>query len=195
MERTSFRKVPGVIDFNTEPLWTVPGFFSPEECARWIELAFASAPERASVNLPGGPVVDDRLRNNTRVIRDDLEAAVALTERVRPHVPATMWEGQWAFAGVNERLRIYLYEPGQYFKPHYDGCWAPNDDERSWLTFMIYLNTPDAGGQTRFLDMDTDVEAREGSALFFQHRLLHEGAEVTAGAKYALRTDVMYRRA
>jgi hypothetical protein len=28
----------------------------------------------------------------------------------------------------------------------------------------------------------------------FQHFLLHEGCYVTSGLKYALRTDVMYRR-
>ena len=32
-------------------------------------------------------------------------------------------------------------------------------------------------------------------ALLFQHRLLHEGAEVTAGVKYVVRSDIMYRRA
>lgn len=31
-----------------------------------------------------------------------------------------------------------------------------------------------------------------GLGLFFKHRLLHEGAEVLRGVKYALRTDVMY---
>ena len=33
-----------------------------------------------------------------------------------------------------------------------------------------------------------------GKALVFLHLLLHEGAPVTGGRKYALRTDVMYRR-
>ena len=32
-------------------------------------------------------------------------------------------------------------------------------------------------------------------ALIFEHELLHEGAAVTAGRKYVLRSDVMYGRA
>lgn len=38
------------------------------------------------------------------------------------------------------------------------------------------------------------VRPAVGRALFFQHRVVHEGAEVTSGEKLVLRTDVMYRR-
>lgn len=36
------------------------------------------------------------------------------------------------------------------------------------------------------------VRAQAGDVLIFDHRLLHEGAAVTSGVKYAVRTDVMY---
>jgi hypothetical protein len=60
----------------------------------------------------------------------------------------------------------------------------------SLLTFMIYLNEGYAGGETRF--DDAKVAGRTGMALVFHHGLVHEGAEVTEGKKYALRSDVMY---
>ena len=69
-----------------------------------------------------------------------------------------------------------------------------SDDEQSLLTFMVYLNEGFAGGETRFFESGVTVTPRTGLALLFQHFLLHEGASVTAGVKYALRTDVMYRR-
>lgn len=37
------------------------------------------------------------------------------------------------------------------------------------------------------------MNPKAGSVLLFQHRgLLHEGAVVTAGTKYTIRTDIIY---
>ncbi len=58
---------------------------------------------------------------------------------------------------------------------------------------MVYLNDDFTGGTTNFLHLEKRIEPRAGMALFFQHRLLHEGSEVTDGVKYVLRSDVMYR--
>lgn len=69
----------------------------------------------------------------------------------------------------------------------------------SLLTFMIYLNEGYEGGETQFDDAaksppgeSVSVAGKVGMALVFEHELLHEGAEVTAGVKYVLRSDVMY---
>ena len=105
-----------------------------------------------------------------------------------------MHDGAWRFHAVNERFRFYKYEPGQRFKLHHDGCFARSDDEASFLTFMIYLNEPEDGGETSFPELDLLVPAKTGHALFFQHSLLHEGTELKAGLKYVLRSDLMYRR-
>ena len=75
-----------------------------------------------------------------------------------------------------------------------DGAFVRDEREESLLTFMVYLNEGFAGGDTRFYDYDVSVTPRTGMALLFQHFTLHEGCSVTAGVKYALRTDVMYRR-
>jgi prolyl 4-hydroxylase len=96
--------------------------------------------------------------------------------------------------GANERLRCYRYAPGQRFKPHFDGSFARDHDERSLLTFMVYLNDDFEGGETALLDLDQMVAPKTGSALLFQHPILHEGCTVTRGVKYALRSDIMYRR-
>jgi len=48
------------------------------------------------------------------------------------------------------------------------------------------------GGATNFKDIS--IKPETGMALIFKHELLHEGAKVTAGLKYVLRSDVMYRR-
>ncbi|THI92738.1 MAG: hypothetical protein CAF41_000005 [Nitrospira sp. CG24A] len=75
--------------------------------------------------------------------------------------------------------------------------------EESQLTFMIYLNEGMTGGETRFFaDMEQtflqhpylSVEPKEGMALVFMHSIWHEGAVVSSGEKYVLRTDIMYRQ-
>ncbi|GEL72019.1 2OG-Fe(II) oxygenase [Myxococcus virescens] len=84
--------------------------------------------------------------------------------------------------------------PPPHSAPHFDGAFVRTRDERSLLTFMVYLNECPGGGATNFLSLGHSVTPRTGSALLFNHRLLHEGATVTQGRKYALRTDLMYRR-
>jgi len=58
-------------------------------------------------------------------------------------------------------------------------------------TFLIYLNTPLAGGATTFPDAGVTVHAVAGHAVFFayplptpQTKTLHGGAPVTAGEKW-----------
>jgi hypothetical protein len=191
----------GILDLDTPLWWTADGLLSAQECAAWIGRIEAAPREMATINAPGGPVLDERMRNNTRVILDDEETARELFVRVRAHVPERMYrvfdkgrESEQRVVGLNERFRCYRYAPGQRFGPHYDGAFVRNDEEQSLLTLLLYLNAPEEGGATAFLDLEEEVMPRPGLALFFQHRLLHEGAELVRGHKYVLRTDVMYRR-
>ena len=57
---------------------------------------------------------------------------------------------------------------------------------------MVYLNDDFAGGETEFVDLRRTIVPRTGSALLFQHMLLHAGETVTSGVKYVLRSDVLY---
>ena len=72
------------------------------------------------------------------------------------------------------------------------------------MTLHLYLNEADEvskleGGATRFHHLYggegfLDIVPKFGRVLLFQHqKLVHSGAEVSAGVKYTLRTDVMYR--
>ena len=61
---------------------------------------------------------------------------------------------------------------------------------------MVYLNDGFGGGSTNF-DLrypygEVEVVPKAGMALLFVHSFRHEGAVVTSGAKYVLRSDVMY---
>ena len=151
----------------------------------------------------------DSFRKSGRCLIDSASCAHLLWQRVKPLLPAVMRHddggrrGNWEPVGLNERLRFLQYTPGDYFKPHCDGSFAyppghPRFGERSLLTLMVYLNAPEKGGETNFLNEHdesrvTAVTPDTGVALIFEHELWHEGALLKQGTKFAIRTDVMFR--
>ena len=181
-----------------DDIWTVDGALDPAECAAWITWGEAQGFEEAPVTTGHGPEMRKDIRNNSRVMADLPELAEGLWQRLRGVVPAD-WEGR-APVGVNERLRLYRYDPGQRFAAHFDGYFRRPTGEKSELTLMVYLNDGFEGGETTFYGSWRNypdrpyVRAvpRRGRALLFRHHLLHEGTPVLSGRKYALRTDVMY---
>ncbi len=178
-----------------EFIFVVHDFLTPEECAAFIVESEQEGYGDAPIMMGGKPILMKDVRNNERVIHDDVPLAAKLFERVRPFLPAQ--RGKWSLTGLNERFRYYRYDPGQAFAPHYDGSFRRGNGEESLLTFMIYLNDGYKGGNTRFYrdndQLKVDVAPRQGMALVFDHLQLHEGAPVISGRKYVLRTDVMFR--
>ncbi len=171
-------------------LFTMENLLSESECTQLIEHFEAQGPELAPINSIRGAEVRTELRNNSRVIKDDPEFAARLFERAAPHLPHQV--SGHTVRGANERLRFYRYHPGEYFGLHRDGCFVRDSGERSFLTFMVYLNGGFEGGETDFPELQKTVTPKRGLGVAFQHRLIHEGKELIRGVKYALRTDVMY---
>ncbi len=170
---------------------TVRDVLSEAECTAWIAEMERQGFEAAPITTGAGFIMAPSVRNNTRVMVDDVERAAALWERLAPFVPEEV--GRWRAVGLNERLRVYRYEPGQYFRWHMDGAFRRSPREASLLTCMVYLNDEGLeGGATEFSDFER-VLPETGKVLLFDHPLMHQGAPVVRGLKYVLRTDVMYR--
>lgn len=172
----------------TGSIFTISNVLTAEECRDAIAFAERRGFEVATIEARDGPRLDRDMRSNDRVIVDDIDRADHLWSRVGKFVPRRRY-GRQAL-GLNERIRYYRYTPGQRFSWHYDGSFERDNGEASLLTFMIYLNDGYEGGTTRFEELA--VAGKLGMALVFEHEQLHEGAEVTAGIKYVLRSDVMY---
>ena len=102
-----------------------------------------------------------------------------------------------------EPIQGQRYAVGQEFKGHTD-YFEPSGVEydrycsvagnRTW-TVMIYLNTPEAGGATRFKAVDKIVQPETGKLLAWNNRrpdgslnaaTLHHGMKVRAGTKYVI---------
>jgi len=170
--------------FETAPLLlTIPRVYSAEECARFIALVEAGAPTLATNN----PLY----RDQDRVVRDDPAVAAELFARLGPHLPATV--GPLRLVGLNERLRMYRYRPGQRFAPHTDHWYQPSPTRITLYTVLVYFNDDFEGGETRFVEhLDDIVVPQPGLVAIFQHKLRHEGCPVLRGTKYAMRSDVVY---
>ena len=183
-------------DVDPGKVLLIHDFLSGEACAALIQRSEALLYEPGTV---AGEIIE-HVRNNERVVVDDVALASDLFRRAEPFLPAIQGH---TLVGFNERWRFYRYGPGQTFNPHRDGAYTRmNSYEQSQVTFMIYLNDGMTGGETRFFaDMEhvvqhrpyLSVQPREGMALVFLHSIWHEGAMVHSGQKYVLRTDVMYK--
>lgn len=104
-----------------------------------------------------------------------------------------------------EPIQLVRYEPGQYFKPHYDyldtnvDMYKENVDKNGQrkYTFFVYLTDvpKDAGGTTYFPKLNKHFSGSKGDAIFWDNmgdngkedkRMLHSGTELKKGKKYGL---------
>lgn len=181
------------IDNDRPYIIKVVDVLSKEQCNSLIQRIDESQPEVATVNTSRGTKVRTDIRNNERVIFDDSELSDYLMDQVRENVPQSIHGHQ--LVGANERLRCYRYRPGTRFAPHKDGCFQRDENERSFYTFLVYLNEGFTGGETLFFTKpEIKIQPETGLGLLFQHPFVHEGCLVTEGVKYVVRSDIMYRK-
>lgn len=152
----------------------IPGAFllknvlSPKQCQYFIEQS----------EEEGYSPLKVRFRTNERVIVPNQDVADYCYERVKDFIPDTisinenesdlLWNvsrraeiiketahsfdiGSWKCEKMNEQWRFCRYTSGGFFYPHRDGCYIESENQRSILTFNLYLNKTD-GGATNFIE-------------------------------------------
>ena len=100
-----------------------------------------------------------------------------------------------------EGLQVLNYQIGGEYKPHFD-YFDPalsgshvhlREKGQRFATVLLYLNTPESGGETSFPRLGFSVFARAGTALFFSNvaddltvdpRSEHASLPVTSGEKW-----------
>jgi NAD+ synthetase len=136
--------------------------------------------------------------------------------------PTTDWGNYpvWRAVGVSPVMRFIKYTEGGLLVPHYDAPFDYHDGKRTLMSLVLYLtdNTRAEGGATRFIrdpqfgmpldernlddwtryakpeDVLLRVKPRAGSALVFDHRLLHDSEPLLGGVKIIMRTDIIFER-
>ena len=101
-----------------------------------------------------------------------------------------------------ERLQVVRYQPGQFYKPHFDYLEASTKDViqhgQRVITVFAYLNDMqdgEEGGGTHFPHLDITVKPERGKAALWHDvtssgntdpRTLHGGQALTKSTKYGL---------
>lgn len=104
---------------------------------------------------------------------------------------------------LGETMQAQRYEPGQYYKEHWD-FFMPTSPEykvycewmgqRTWTT-MIYLNDVDEGGETYFKYLKLKVKPKRGLLLAWNNlyknglpnlKTMHEACPPISGNKYVI---------
>lgn len=170
-------------------IFLIENFLSDSECDHYIEMTKDRVFEEAKINMGGQQIMSKGVRNNDRLMIFDNDLANNLFNKAVDFLPQI--HENYKILDFNEMFRIYKYSSGQMFKMHRDGSYIRNENEKSFYTFLIYLNDNFEGGETEFENLLT-VAPVKGSALVFYHPLRHEGKTLINGLKYVLRTDVMY---
>ncbi len=109
----------------------------------------------------------------------------------------------FARAPESEEIQVVRYFPGEEFKPHLDAfddseggtrARAAYGGKQRDATILIYLRSPEEGGETLFPELGLTIPSTPRAALFWRNvrsdgtidaRLLHGGAPVRRGVKYA----------
>lgn len=128
---------------------------------------------------------------------------------------------KWKPIGVNPLMRFIRYDEGGQLVGHYDAAYVKDDNQRSLMSLILYITNNSNGGATRFLrdpqagkrmdEMDFSDWDRSGnndeviytnhpeagSALLFNHRMLHDGQPLgpRSPGKLIIRTDLMFEKA
>ena len=131
--------------------------------------------------------------------------------------------GEWELHGLNEAMRIskYCSKNKEFFGPHKDAQYCPNGDQRSLLTFLVYLNDGFDGGETccyfpkditqntKGMTTQEEIDAlgglkegfdcvkivpNVGHAVLFSQNILHESLPILKGTKYIVKTDIVAKR-
>lgn len=178
-------KVPRVVVFG--------GLLSAAECDELRELATPRLQRSLTVvNATGASEVND-VRTSDGMFFGRGENP--LCARIESRLAAL---GQWPVEN-GEGLQILRYGAGAEYKPHHD-YFDPSQPGTPTIlkrggqrvgTFVMYLNTPKAGGGTSFPDVGLEIAPAKGNAVFFSYdrpdpatKTLHGGSAVIEGEKW-----------
>ena len=188
-------------------IFRLPHFLSDQECDEIISLG--------KPQLEPSKIIDDEADNDQGVLfagRTSMGMFFAKnsSDTVIRDVERRISKLTMIPEEHGEEVQLLHYEPGGEFVPHYDFFDPTTAAGRAYLrsggqrlvTVILYLNTPEKGGETVFPEAGVRVVPEKGSALIFydctpsgelDEKTLHTGAPVLAGEKWIatkwLRTD------
>jgi prolyl 4-hydroxylase len=205
-ERVPFQSLPDtvtrtIVHERDPSLDLLQGFLSPEECKHLIALAEGRFRRSSVVDPKTGKDVEDKDRTSRSVYlesgEDDVVRRVEQRAAMATGVPLQNFE----------RLQVVKYEPGQFYKAHFDYLDDSVPDVQTKgqrvVTIFAYLNDlaeDEPGGGTKFHAINKTVKPKLGTAALWYNMTkdptttspkvnpatLHSGEPVTKSVKYGL---------
>jgi len=172
----------------------VDGLLSADECRLLIASAQPMLRRSHTIDPHTGEPLQQQLRTSSDASFDPITEDLSLR---------LVQQRMAAAAGVRlvqaEHLVVLRYEPGQEYRPHRD--YRPAESLRDDVpeagnrarTICVYLNQPEAGGETEFPVPGINVAPQPGRAVIFDNLLedgrpdadsLHAGLPVQQGEKW-----------
>jgi len=173
-------------------LFVARNFLTEKECATLV--AMIDADRQPSGVL--GPDMDPEYRTSESCNLNPYDPFVRqIEDKIAKLMPIHPAHG--------ETIQGQRYAVGQQFKPHHDFFYTdqpywPEQDamggQRTW-TVMMFLNEPEAGGQTAFPEAGVKISPKAGNLLAWNNLTgtghpnmysLHTGMPVEGGVKYVI---------
>ena len=156
---------PGLQKLHHDPpVYAVPNFLTPQECAFLVEAADDSWTAAPVVGAGAGEISQTRTSSTCYLDRADLPDLMrkvsVLTGKSMEHC---------------ELPQVGRYLPTQQYYQHYDAFnlneedgvrFAENGGQRT-VTVLVYLNNVATGGQTSFPTLNLSIQPVQGMALIF----------------------------
>lgn len=193
------RKVPArlapVIQLDSPRVMVFEDFLSSSECDFLIAAAQNQMQDSRVLDPTSGDFVfhAERKSRGTHFEHQSNQVVTDIENRI---------DDIFGFcAAQQEAMQILHYAVGGEYKPHYD-FFPPNDSGsqnaikaagQRLATLIMYLNTPEKGGETSMPNLGLSVTAKKGNALYFENidpqgkpspQTLHAGMPVQAGEKW-----------
>lgn len=140
------KKKPQLREISFSPrAFIVDDFLSGEECEGLKQHAMPHLEHAKTINMKTGEYQDDKVRTNSQMyvnktscLNDPLISGIITRLHMLARVPF----------GHAEQLQVGRYEQGQFYQPHFDS--EPLQNVNRVATVIMYLEEPDAGGETMF---------------------------------------------
>ncbi len=177
-------------------VYLLPKFLSAKECDKVVEQA-APKMARSTVLDDQGGKVDHRRTSEGMFFPSNPsdETLKKIEQRIAKITSLPIENG--------EGLQVLHYGPGAEYQPHHDYFVVDHPGGKESLarggqrvaSFLIYLNTPEKGGETIFPLANLSVTPKKGDAVLFYNmtqdgkddpQSLHGGAPVIGGEKWLL---------
>jgi prolyl 4-hydroxylase len=184
-----------VIQIHQPRLTVFQDFLSPGECEELIALSRPRITRSTVVDKTTGAIVDhhERTSDGTHfpLFGNELVKTIELRIAERFGLPPKNGEG----------LQVMRYGVGGEFRPHFD-YFAPEESGSAVhlakggqrvMTVLMYLHTPEEGGETVFPELKMKATALRGHAVAFHNvapdgkldpLTLHGGLPVLKGEKW-----------